>query len=146
MAAGGDFDGFVSVSEGFGGNGGGAGFGDFSGAAIEAQVKEDILAQRAAAAGKAPTMGTPIITIDTGSLTATEPINAEPDIQTGGSSFLNSLEEFGGQVLTSFGQGQNPFDPSNPNNQAIRFGQTTPQKTSPLLLLLLIWIIFKAVK
>jgi hypothetical protein len=144
MAAGGDFDGFVPVSQGFGGGGG---FGDFSPAAIEAQVKEDILAQRAAAAaGKAPTMSSPIIVFDSGSINATEPINAEPDIQTGGSSFLNSLEEFGGQVLTSFGQGQNPFDPSNPNNQAIRPGQTTTQKTSPLLLLLLIWIIAKAVK
>lgn len=48
MAASGDFgDGFAPVSEGFGGGGG---FGDFSGAAIEAQVKEDILTQRQTAA------------------------------------------------------------------------------------------------
>lgn len=79
-----------------------------------------------------------------------DPIDQQPDAQTGGSSFMNSVENLGeGAILgglavldTSLAGGRYPYDPSNPNFGAVRppVASSAANKTSSNFLLLALLI------
>jgi hypothetical protein len=82
-----------------------------------------------------------------------DPVNTQPDADTGGSSFLDSLETLtlgvvsaaAGAANQAIEQGRMPYDPNDPGFGAIRPAQTSA-RSNPLGLLILIFILWKVFK